>query len=139
MLVMNGKKIERDTRNREEISDIFKYLKNKLPPGWKVIEGHITVEFEDGETMIHGIRPKNKVPERDIEEARKNHDVCSLLHEVELISKHLDPGWRFSKIILKKGDRIYNIQEKDLPERAKVSKPSWRLDDKKLRLEKESR
>ena len=34
---------------------------------------------------------------------------------------------------------MYNIQEKDLPKGAKESKRIWRLEDKKLRLDKEKR
>ena len=114
--------------NKTEVLEIFHYLNSKLPDGCIVNEGHIQIEFRDRSRMTHGFRKKNRIHRNDTKDTMTKEDLLKICHEVQNLTIRLYKGWRFTRIIIRKDDRLYYILE-GLARMAKGSKSSWRMDE----------
>ena len=123
------RKIVRNTKNKTEILDIFQFLETRLPAGCRLNKGNIKINFPDGSGVTHVFR-KRPVPEKDIKDTLTKDDLLTIIHEVKKLSKHLYREWRFTKVIVRKDDRIYDILG-GLERILKGPKASLRMDDQK--------
>ena len=120
----------RDDKNKMEVLDIFHYLNGKLPDGCTVNEGHIQIEFLDRSKKTHGFSKKNQVPKNGSKDTMTKEDLLQICHEVQKLSKRLYKGWRFTRIIIRKDDHLYDILG-GLARMAKGSKNSQGMDDQR--------
>ena len=120
---------------KAEVLDIFQFLNGKLPYGCIVNEGHIQIEFLDRSCKTHGFRKKNQIHRNDTKDTMTRDDLLKICHEVQNLTIRLYKGWRFTRIIIRKDDRLYDILE-GLAKMANGSKYSWRMDDQKQGLDK---
>ena len=115
---------------KTEILDIFHYLNGKLPYGCTVNEGHIQIEFLDRSCKTHGFRKKNQIHKKDTKDTMtKEHllKICQVVHKLSNLSYK---GWRCTRIIVRKDDRLYNILE-GLARMERRSRNSRRMEDQK--------
>ena len=120
---------------KTEILDIFDFLNSKLPYGCIVNEGHIQIEFLDRSHKTHGFRKKNQIHKNDTKDTMTKEDLLKICHVVLKLSKLLYKGWRFTRIIVRKDDRLYDILE-GLARMERGSRNSWRMDDQKQGVNK---
>ena len=102
-----GKEAEKKNRkNHKEVCKILEYFERKLPSGWNMNEGEMKIRNQSDKVMLHTFCKAEDDLEKDTKWMDHEEEVMKTLED---INEHLDPGWKFSKVTVRKNGKILNI------------------------------